>query len=130
MLLKFRRSFINTKHLHAPLKAKKGERIGLNKANSFTLQLSLSYVQKEKNVVPYLLKILINRVWGVPKISSRGLRKNWKINNHPLHLQGIYRYSPLFKTEINKSPLSHHCPQSNWSFNWNLRKNEKNQLVC
>ena len=49
------------KHLHAPYKAKEGKRIGSRKANSFVLQLSVSYVQKKKSdSILYTLEILIN----------------------------------------------------------------------
>ena len=82
------------------LKAKKGERIGLNKANSFVFRLSVSYVQKEKKWFRTLQTRNINKRGRVP-ISSKRSGKNRKINKLLLRLLDAYEYSSLFKTEIN-----------------------------
>ena len=61
LLLRFTEKVSKIKHLHAPFKAKKGERIGSDKANPFVLQLSVSYFQKGKKWShSYKFEILIN----------------------------------------------------------------------
>ena len=88
------------KHLHAPFKAKKGKKIGPNKSNSFILQLSVSYVQKEEKWFHTLQTRNINKRGRVP-IRSRGSRKKRKINKRPLRLLDAYEYSSLFKTKMS-----------------------------